>query len=414
MAEKDDEPELRDERSYRAEPDDRLKAGASGKEAEAEGGDDDKGDDKKKGDDEDGKKKPSPLKNPVVLIAGGVVVLILLTALFLYWRHARKYQSTDDAYIDTHIVHLAPQIAGRVTAVYAEDNALVGTNQPLVQIDPIDANTRVDQATAQRAQAVAQREQALAARDQAFAQIRTQEKTYEQSRAQIPGLEAQALASGKDYERYLSLQRVNALAVARSQLDNARAQAAQTASQAEAQRRASLAAAAQIEQAQTQVEAADAQVKGADAQIGAADAVVNSAKVNAGYARITAPLIGHVARKNVAVGSYVQPGQELMAIVPLNVWVTANFKENQLKLMKRGDPVDIKVDAYPDVKFHGHVDSIQRGAGQAFGILPAENATGNFVKVVQRVPVKIVIDNLDDAHHPIGPGMSVSPRVLVR
>ena len=414
MADKDGEPELRDERSYRSEPDDRLKVDAGGQDAEGEGGDD-KPDDKTKGEDEEGgEKKQSPLKNPAVLIGGGVVLLILLIALFFYWRHARQFEKTDDAYIDAHIVHLAPQIAGRVTAVYAEDNALVGTNQPLVQIDPIDANTRVDQATAQRAQAVAQRDQALAAKDQAFAQIRTQQKSYEQSRAQIPGLEAQAVASGKDYDRYLSLQRVNPLAVARSQMDNARAQAAQTASQAEAQRRASLAAAAQIDQARTQVEAANAQIKGADAQIGAADAVVNSAKVNAGYARIVAPLIGHVAKKNVAIGSYVQPGQELMAIVPLQVWVTANFKENQLKLMRRGQTVDIKVDAYPDVKFHGHVDSIQRGAGQAFGILPAENATGNFVKVVQRVPVKIVIDNLDDAHHPIGPGMSVSPRVKVR
>ena len=409
--EKDDDSALKDTRSYRSEPDDRLKdkGDEPGKDADAEADAKD-GD----GDDEEGKPKKSPLKNPVVLTVGGIVVLVLVVALFFYWRHARKYVSTDDAYIDTHIVHLAPQIAGRVTGVYVDDNALVGTNQLLVQVDPIDVNTRVDQAIAQRAQAVAQREQGLAAKDQAFAQIRTQEKSYEQARAQIPGLEAQAAASGKDYDRYLSLQRVNPLAVARSQLDNARAQAAQTASQAEAQRKAAAAAAAAVQQAGTQVEAANAQIKGADAQIGAADAVVNSAKVNAGYARLVAPLIGHVAKKNVAIGSYVQPGQELMAIVPLQMWVTANFKENQLKLMRKGQPVDIKVDAYPDVKFHGHVDSIQRGAGQAFGILPAENATGNFVKVVQRVPVKIVIDNLDDAHHPIGPGMSVSPRVKVR
>ena len=408
MADEEERPGLKDERSYSAEPPPKDDKNADDDKGGGEGGGKDEGDDDEKD------KKPSPFKNPLVLIGIGVVVVILIVAAILYWLHARQYQSTDDAYIDTHIVHLAPQIAGRVTGVYVEDNALVGTNQLLVQIDPIDADTRVAQSQAQRAQAEAQRDQALAAKDQARAQITTQEKSYEQARAQIPGLEAQAATAGRDLQRYLGLQRVNPLAVAKTQLDQAGAQAAQTASQAEAQRRAAAAAAAQVKQAATQIETADAQIKGADAQIAAADAVLASSKVNAGYARIVAPLIGHVAKKNVAIGSYVQPGQEIMAIVPLQVWVTANFKETQLKLMKQGDPVDIKVDAYPDVKFHGRVDSIQRGAGQAFGILPAENATGNFVKVVQRVPVKIVIDNLDDAHHPIGPGMSVSPRVKVR
>jgi membrane fusion protein (multidrug efflux system) len=116
----------------------------------------------------------------------------------------------------------------------------------------------------------------------------------------------------------------------------------------------------------------------------------------------------------VAVGNAVAPGSELLALVPFNVWVTANFKETQLGLMRAGQPVDIKVDAYPDIGFHGHVDSIQRGAGQAFAVLPAQNATGNFVKVVQRVPVKIIIDGPRDALLRLGPGMSVMPRVHVR
>ncbi len=392
-----DKPQLRDPRSYDAEAD-----------AKEEGGGEEKADGGK-----GGGKKPGPFKNPLVVIAVVLGVAVLLVLAFLFFSHQRKFQSTDDAYIDTHIVHLAPQIAGRVQAVYVGDNALVGAGQPLVQIDPIDQDQRVAQAQAQRAQAVAQRDQAQAQRVQALAQIATQAQTYQQAAAQVPGAEAQAVAAARDDARYRELLRVNRLAVSGQQLDQAHAQAQQTASQAQAQRKARDAAAAQVAQARTQVAAADATIRGAQAQIAAADAQVASAGTQVSYARLTAPLIGHVARKNVQVGSYVQPGQELMAIVPTELWVTANFKETQLKNMRVGQHVDLKFDAYPDYKFTGHIDSFQRGAGQAFAVLPSENATGNFVKVVQRVPVKIVIDNLDDLHHPLGPGMSVSPRVRV-
>jgi membrane fusion protein (multidrug efflux system) len=145
----------------------------------------------------------------------------------------------------------------------------------------------------------------------------------------------------------------------------------------------------------------------------AADAVLNEANINLSYARIVAPVFGHVAQKTVAVGDYVQPGTQLMAIVPLNVWITANFKETQLALMRPGQKATIKVDACPKAKFDAHVDSIESGAGQAFAILPPENATGNYVKVVQRVPVKLVLDN-PPKDCPLGPGMSVEPKVRVR
>lgn len=398
-----DKPQLRDPRSYDAEADAKGDEGGGSKGEGGGGGDKGGGD----------KPKPSPLKNPLVI--GGIVVgvLVLLTGGWLFRQHQKKFVSTDDAFIDAHIVRLAPQIAGRVVAVYVNDNALVGTGQPLVQIDPVDVAQRVAQAEAQRAQAVAQKEQAQAQRVQALAQIVTQTRTYEQTAAQVPGAEAQAAAAAKDDARYRRLEQVNRLAVAQQQLDQARAQAQQTASQAQAARKAREAAAAQVAQARTQVAAADATIRGAEAQIAAAESQLGNARTQAGYARIVAPLIGHVARKNVQVGSYVQPGQELMAVVPTELWVTANFKETQLKDMRVGQKVEVTVDAYADHKFHGHVDSIQRGAGQAFAVLPAENATGNFVKVVQRVPVKIVIEDLDDLHRPLGPGMSVRPRVRV-
>ena len=132
------------------------------------------------------------------------------------------------------------------------------------------------------------------------------------------------------------------------------------------------------------------------------------------YLRITAPVNGQVVNRQVDVGSYVSPGQQLLAIVPDEMWVTANFKETQLKHMRIGQPAEIKIDAYPAVKFHGHVDSIQHGAGQAFALLPPQNATGNYVKVVQRVPVRILFDGSEWRKYAIGPGMSVVPTVKVR
>ncbi|HEY2179322.1 MAG TPA: HlyD family secretion protein, partial [Caulobacteraceae bacterium] len=164
--------------------------------------------------------------------------------------------------------------------------------------------------------------------------------------------------------------------------------------------------AAQVAAARTQVTAGQDQVRAAQAQL--ADAGVNLA-----YTRVVAPVSGHVTQRSVALGDYVQPGTQVMAIVPLEIWVTANFKETQLARIRPGQSVAIKVDACPEGKIPGRVDSIQRGAGQAFGVLPPENATGNYVKVVQRVPVKIVFDRLP-RDCPLGPGMSVTPTVRVR
>ena len=172
-----------------------------------------------------------------------------------------------------------------------------------------------------------------------------------------------------------------------------------------------------MDDADAQVAVARRAVSAAGAAIDAKKAEVKQAQVTVGDLRLTAPVSRQVVNRQVNVGSYVAPGTQLMAIVPDRMWVTANFKETQLALMRIGQPVDIAVDAFPDVKFRGHVDSIQRGAGQAFSILPAQNATGNYVKVVQRVPVRIEFDlqhGADPRKYPIGPGMSVVPTVKVR
>ena len=316
------------------------------------------------------KKKPSPFQNPWVKIGIGIVVLLLLIGGLIWWLIARNYEGTDDAFIDTHMVRLAPQIAGQVTAVTVQDNQLVHQGDLLVAIDSADAKARLDQIQAQKAQA---------------------QTSLAQAQAAEAGAAAQADNANRDLARYRSLQQTAPAAVAQQQIDQAVA-AARNAN-------------AQLAQSKAQIEGARAQIKSLDAQTAAA-------QLNLGYTRIVAPITGHIAQKTVAPGNYVTPGQQLFAIVPLQLWVTANFKETQLELVRVGQHVDIAVDAC-GLTVPGHIDSIQRGAGQAFGILPPENATGNYVKVVQRVPVKIVLDQVPK-DCVLGPGMSVTPSVKVR
>ena len=200
-------------------------------------------------------------------------------------------------------------------------------------------------------------------------------------------------------------------AAAPSQIDQARTTAESTAAQALGAKRQVATAQANVEATRKTVDAARAQVQAAQARVGQANVTVNNLVMRA-------PVAGQVVNRQVNLGSYVALGSQLMALVPDRIWVTANFKETQLAHMRLGQHVDIKVDAFPDVKFEGHVDSIQRGAGQAFAVLPPQNATGNYVKVVQRVPVRILFDigggRPDPRYYPVGPGMSVVPTVTVR
>ncbi|MGH6890129.1 MAG: HlyD family secretion protein [Rhizomicrobium sp.] len=338
-------------------------------------------------------------RRPIVLISAGIVLAIIIAAGILWWLNARHYEDTDDAFIDTHIVQVAPQIGGRVARVLINDNELVRHGQLLAEIDPADEIARLNQAFAQEHQAETQL-------GQARAQVEVSEAAYDQVSATVRGAEAQAANAASDLARYRTLKAANPLAVAQEQLDTATATARNTAATLDAARR-------QVQGAKAQIAAAKAAVAGAQASVNSMQAQVAQARLNLGYARIVAPIDGHIAQRTVAPGNYVQAGEEMMAIVPLQLWVTANFKETQLSGMRAGQPVDISVDACPSASIHGHVNSIQRGAGQAFGILPPENATGNYVKVVQRVPVKIAIDRVPRGCI-LGPGMSVEPSVKVR
>jgi membrane fusion protein (multidrug efflux system) len=353
--------------------------------------------------DDGNRKKASLFRKPKFWIILIVVVAVVAVGVLLYWLHARQYESTDDAFVDAHIVRLAPTVSGTLVQVADVDNRHVEAGRLLAVIRPAtpeaqlaEANANVEQAISQEKQAEAQVTAARAARDQAAAQ----------ARAPI----ADAAKAAQDLSRYEALLRLDPNAVAGQQLDQARAQARSTAAQAAAARQ-------QIENADAQVAVARRAVAAAQATVTARQAQVKQAQVTLGDFRLTAPVAGQVVNRQVNLGSYVAPGTNLMAIIPDRMWVTANFKETQLTEMRIGQPVDIKVDAFPDVEFKGRVDSIQRGAGQAFSILPPQNATGNYVKVVQRVPVRIEFDTRngpDPRNYPIGPGMSVVPTVKVR
>ncbi|MGC5799766.1 HlyD family secretion protein [Sphingomonas sp. NFX23] len=360
---------------------------------------DESDDDKAEGDD----KKPSVFKKPLFWIILVIVVGGLIIGGVLYWLHARQFESTDDAFVDTHIVRLAPQVAGTLVQVADIDNRHVEAGRLLAVIKASGRDAQVAEAQANESQARAQFAQAQA-------QVTAAEAQRQQAAAQARVPMAAAVKAQQDLARYEALLRLDPSAVAGQQLDQARATARQTAADAAAARE-------QIDTATAQISVARKQVGAAKSVIDARRAQVDQANVTIGDLRLTAPVAGQVVNRSVNVGSYVAPGTQLMAIVPDTMWVTANFKETQLTLMKIGQPVDIHVDAYPGVDFKGHVDSIQRGAGQAFALLPPQNATGNYVKVVQRVPVRIVFDaknGPDPKRYPIGPGMSVVPTVKVR
>jgi membrane fusion protein (multidrug efflux system) len=358
---------------------------------------DDKADDKPK--------KPSLVSKPLFWIVLIAVVAVIVIGGVLYYLDARQYESTDDAFVDAHIVRIAPNVAGTLVQVADIDNRHVEPGRLLAVIQPNGPEASLSEAQANVSQATAQAQQSRA-------QVVAAQAAAAKAEAQARGPLADAQKAAQDLGRYEQLQRIDPQAVAGQQLDQARATARATAANAAAARR-------EITSAQAQVEVARRQVAASEAVIAARQAQVKQANVTIGYLRLTAPVAGQVVNRQVNLGSYVGPGTQLMAIVPDHVWVTANFKETQLRDMKIGQTVEIKVDAYPDIKFHGHIDSVQRGAGQAFALLPPQNATGNYVKVVQRVPVRIEFDRSgkdapDPRKYPIGPGMSVVPTVKVR
>jgi membrane fusion protein, multidrug efflux system len=350
-----------------------------------------------------------------------------------YWWVNRGVVSTDDAFVDGDAVTLSPQVGGRVLRLLVTDNQRVNQGDLLLEIDPSDyqaalanAKANLDGALAGAAHAEANLDLTKATTEASLAEARSgvelAKASFAEAQAQVVASTAEAERAAADAKRYAALS-INSYAT-RQALDQAQATARSSEArrladaQAVAVARAKIGQAeAQLAQAQTaqqQIAVKEAELKSARANVEAARAAVRTAELNLSYTKISAPQDGYITKRQVNAGDVVQKNQTLATLIFGMPWVTANFKETQLTDMRPGQPVDISVDAYPGMTFKGHVDSVMRGTGSHFSLLPPENATGNYVKVVQRVPVKIVFDGPLDADHVLGLGMSVVPTVNTR
>lgn len=353
---------------------------------------------------QDNDKQPErkrPGKKPLIILA--VVVVIMLIVGFWFWFTTRNIETTDDAFTEGDAVTIAPKASGYVVKLLVKDNQRVKKGDLLVEIDPSDNRAQREQANAQLGLAVAQLHQAQAQLALSKVQYPAQR---DQALADQAKAEANLLNAQADYRRQRG---VDPRATSQRNIDSASAQLRSAQAQlqsAKAQVEVASQVALQIRQQETNVEARQQQVEQAKAQLSTAD-------LNLSYTQVRAPYDGFVTKRNVQLGTLVQAGSSLFSLVSPEIWVTANFKESQLQHMNPGDKVEISVDAWPDMKLEGHVDSIQMGSGSRFSTFPSENATGNYVKIVQRVPVKIVIDKGLDPNHPLPLGLSVEPKVTV-
>jgi len=344
-----------------------------------------------------------PKKKKPVLPILAVLLLALLAFFGWRWWNGRDWETTDNAQVEGHVTPVLPRVGGYVADVRVVENQNVKKGDTLAVIDDRDLRARLAQADADLAAA---EEQVTGGSGQAVAQAAAAQAQAGAARAQIAAAVANANKAHRDVERLRPLAERNI--VSKQQYDAVVAAAAAADAQVQAARETANAAG-------SQATAAGAGVRVTRSKIESARASRDAAALQLSYAVVTAPMDGVVARKSVEVGQLVQPGQPIMSVVPLNdVWVTANLKETQTRDLKPGDEVEVEVDAYPGRTFHGRLESISPATGARFSLLPPDNATGNYTKVVQRIPVRIRFDGREDPRHPLRPGMSATVRIKAR
>ena len=353
---------------------------------------------------QNGKEQSNSGRRGLVLVLAIVLFAGLAVAGYVYWLGNKGYETTDDANIDGRAISIAPQVTGEVVSLDVNDNQFVHKGDPLIHIDNrqyvIDRELAQAQLATAKGQLAGFQYAADVARKNFPAQLLL-------AQAQLASAQAVLAKAQSDYERQQALPRQ-----ATSQQDVDAATAALRQAQAQVNQ-----ADAQVQQAEPvpqRIGQAEAEVQQNAGQVAQAQARLDQALLNLSYTLVRAPEDGWITKRNVEVGNYVTPGQQIFSIVSPQIWVTADFKESQLRWMRPGQSVTISVDAYPELNLKGHVDSIQLGTGSKFTAFPPENATGNFVKIVQRVPVKIDIDSGLDPQRPMSLGLSVEPRVKVQ
>ena len=386
-------------------------------------------------------------RNPRFRMALIVGAIVLLVAVFFLWRYFTSYESTDDAYIDGHLNSVSSRVSGHVLKLLVEDNQYVAAGTTLAEIDPRDYELAVERARAAYMDALAQAQaaqvnvpitsvstgsQLSAAQadvENARAGVSVARRQLDASRAQLQQAEANNIKVQNDLIRYKQL--IDKQEISQQQYDQAFAAASAGTASVNAARANASGAEHEVSQAQSKLATAEANLRSAatapqqvasirsraqsaQAQAQQKKAELDTAEQNLAYARIVAPVNGVVSNRTVEVGQNVQIGGELMKIINLDdIWVTANFKETQLRHMRAGQEATISVDAFGR-KYKGHVQSLAGASGALFSLLPPENATGNYVKVVQRVPVKITFDPGETKEHILRPGLSVEPKVRIR
>ena len=351
------------------------------------------------------KKKLTFILLPTIIMIGGVT-------LFFYLQYKKTHISTDDAFVDGRIHLIASKVPGTVKGIYVKDNQFIKKNDLILEIDSIDYDVRVREAQAD-----------LEAKRAKLSEIRDGVETVkkrlseiiaslETARANLELQEANLRQAEIDFKRTESL--FQKQVIPREQYDRAKTAYQVAAAQVKAAREQIKQLEASIETQRALIKQTESAILPQEATIKQKEATLKGVELNKDYTKIYAPSEGYVAKRTVEVGNQIQAGQPLMAVVPLDdIWITANYKETQLERVKPGQKVEIKVDTYPGKVFYGRVDSIMAGTGAVFSLFPPENATGNFVKVVQRIPIKIILDKEADPNHILRIGMSVVPTILV-
>jgi membrane fusion protein (multidrug efflux system) len=328
----------------------------------------------------------------------GVALLVILVGVVygaVYFIQSLSHQSVDDAYVAGTIVPIASEVRGRVVKVFIKDNQHVDAGKPLLEIFQEDFTSLFQERKETVARLTAEEREIQASGEE-------KKKALQQARASLSAALAEENLATKELERNNNLYREGLVTTSQYEHAESVLQVAQARKEA---------AAAAVAGAETAIKTLEARSDTQNYRVKEAKSAKDRAQLDLSRTVVSAPITGIVAMKNIDVGKYVQSGQTLLSLVKEDTWVVANFKETQIKKMAVGQPVEIKVDAYPGKVFKGHVESLQPGTGSVFSLLPPENATGNFVKVVQRIPVKIIIDTPFDPDHPLWPGMSVVPNV---
>jgi membrane fusion protein (multidrug efflux system) len=367
-----------------------------------------------KKDDREGpkKKRKPPVK---LLLIGGIILLIILFFGFRYWKYASTHEETDDAYTTGNTHQISPRITGTVEQVLVDDNFHVNAGQLLIKLDPHDYEVALNRNRAQLKQAVAQVGQAKAGVEQANAELQQRQAQVTQAAAQVLQSQAAFDIAKINYDRDHSLFQKDLKAIAKQDVDTTKANLDSAQGALDAAKATQQAVQAQVEAAKAAVDSAKAQLESANANVAASEAAVRDSELQLSYCSVIAPVSGRIAQKTVQTGNRLTVGQALMAVVEDSVWILANLKETQLERVQIGQPVEIKIDALPHYKFTGRVDSLQPGTGSNFALLPPDNATGNFIKIVQRVPVKILFDpqSIKDVRDKIVPGLSTEPSIAI-